>query len=607
MAPGRHPHRRHRAAALTAAVATVLPLAGCGLFSSEGPEDTLAAFLTAVSSGDVAAAAARTDSPDAAKILLTQVRAALKPESIEATEETVKQSGDNATGGYRLTWHLPKGRSWTYTSDAQLRSAEDGWQVHWQPTVVHPQLAPSQSIAIVADPAEPAPVLDRDGFPLLRPQTVIGVVVDPAKTGNTTAVASKLGSALHRFEPTVTGRSVLDGIKATKSGSAYPVLSLRDTDYEQVKPTIYDLPGVRFTSQERLLPDDRDTGRQILPALRSMVEQQAAGGAGWRIVSLDVTGSEASELYAVPPKEPPAVTSTLSTHVQKAAEQALAPVKTAAAIVALQPSTGQLLAVAQNEPADEQGPLALTGRFPPGSTFKIVTATAALTAGRVKVDTPVACPGTVTFAGRVVPNEGRFDLGTVPLAKAFAQSCNTTFAQLSADLSPTALTDAARSLGIGADFVIPGLTTVTGSAPQADSVVQRAENGFGQGTVVTSPFGMALAAAAVQSGKVPSPSLVRGRAAKVSGLGPAPRPDVLDAVRSMMRDVVTTGTATALRDLPDVRGKTGTAQFGDGTHSHGWFVGYQGDLAFAVLLTDAGSSKPAVDAAHRFLAGVTAK
>ena len=50
--------------------------------------------------------------------------------------------------------------------------------------------------------------------------------------------------------------------------------------------------------------------------------------------------------------------------------------------------------------------------------------------------------------------------------------------------------------------------------------------------------------------------------------------------------------------------KTGTAQFGDGSRSHGWFVGYRGDLAFAVLLTDAGSSKPAVQAAHRFLAGI---
>ncbi|WP_091628174.1 penicillin-binding transpeptidase domain-containing protein [Amycolatopsis saalfeldensis] len=601
MAPGR------RSAALAAVLVTVLPLAGCGLFGSDGPQEALGAFLTAVASGDVAGAAARTDSPAAAKTLLTQVRTALHPDSVEALDENVKQSGDTATGGYRLTWHLPRGRTWSYTADAQLRSAEDGWQVHWQPTVVHPQLAEQQSIAVVTAPAQPAPVFDRDGLPLLTPQTVVGVVVDPARTGDATTVARTLGKALHRFEPTVTGTSVLDGIKATKPGGAYSVLSLRAADYQQVKPVIHDLPGVRFTNQERLLPPDRDTGRQVLPALRSLVEQQAAGAAGWRIVTLDVTGSEASELYAVQPKDAPAVTSTLSTHVQAAAEKALAPVPTAAALVALQPSTGELLAVAQNEAADEQGPLALTGRFPPGSTFKIITAAAALSAGKVTAASPVACPGTVTFSGRVVPNEGRFDLGTVPLSTAFARSCNTTFARLSADLPPTALTDAGRSLGVGADYTVPGLTTVTGSVPKADSVVQRAENGFGQGTVVTSPFGMALAAAAVQAGKAPVPTLVRGQPSKATDVGPPLRPDVLDALRSMMRDVVTEGTATGLRGLPDVRGKTGTAQFGDGTHSHGWFVGYQGDLAFAVLLTDAGSSKPAVEAADRFLADVAGK
>jgi cell division protein FtsI/penicillin-binding protein 2 len=69
----------------------------------------------------------------------------------------------------------------------------------------------------------------------------------------------------------------------------------------------------------------------------------------------------------------------------------------------------------------------------------------------------------------------------------------------------------------------------------------------------------------------------------------------------MMRAVVTEGTATKLSELPDVRGKTGTAQFGDGERSHGWFVGYQGDVAFAVLIVGGGSSKPAVDVAHRFL------
>ncbi|HEY3465938.1 MAG TPA: penicillin-binding transpeptidase domain-containing protein [Amycolatopsis sp.] len=576
--------------------------AGC---SGDGPEDALSAFLDAVAAGDVAAAAAATDSPEAAKTVLTQVRGALDPESLDVEEEDVKQpDGDVVTAGYQLTWHLPRGRTWSYRADAQLRAAENGWQVHWQPTVVHPQLAVGQTLGVLPQLPETAPVLDRDGVPLMRPQNVVGVVVDPSKAGDASAVAGSLAKALHRFEPSVTGRSVLDGMSKTKAGTAYSVITLREGDYQRVKPVIYDLPGVRFARQQRLLPVTRGSGQQVLPAIRALVEQELAGAAGWRIVTQDVTGGEVSELKAEPPRPAPAVTSTLSARIQDAAEKALATEDYPAALVAIQPSSGDILAVAQNEAADDEGALALSGRFPPGSTFKIVTAAAALSAGDVEADSPVDCPGTTTIENRVVPNEGRFDLGRVPLKTAFARSCNTTFARLAAGLPSAALTDAARSFGLGADFVVPGLTTVTGTVPASDSAVQRAENGFGQGTVVTSPFGMALVAATVQAGKVPTPSIVKGMPATTKNVGDAPSDDVLGALRGMMRDVVTSGTATGLRDIPDVAGKTGTAQFGDGSRSHGWFVGYRGDLAFAVLLTEAGSSKPAVQAAHRFLAGI---
>ncbi|MEV6908255.1 penicillin-binding transpeptidase domain-containing protein [Amycolatopsis sp. NPDC051071] len=595
-----------RVVAVMLAGVVALSAAGCGLFADSGPEDAVSGFLDGLSSGDVAAAAFFTDSPDSARSSMELARKALSPESIKVAETKVQHASgaDDGTATYQLTWNLPRGRAWTYQADAQVRSTQNGWKVRWLPTVLHPQLAAQQTIALKSEPPDLAPVLDRDGMPLLRPQTVVGVVLDPAKAGDLVAVSDKLGAALNRFEASVTGQSIRDGVKALKPGDGYPVVSLRGTDYQQVKPEIYDLPGVRFSQQDRLLPEDKNSGKQVLPAVRSLVEDQVEGAAGWRVVTLDAGGGESTELQIEHPKPAPAVVSTLSVKAQGSAERALAPVPTAAALVAIQPSTGELLAVAQNAPADTQGALALSGRFPPGSTFKIATAVAALSAGQVKADSPVDCPGTATFENRTVPNEGKFALGVVPLSKAFAKSCNTTFAKLATDLPPAALTDAARDLGIGADFVVPGLTTITGSVPPANTVAQRAENGFGQGTVVTSPFGMAIAAAAVQSGKVPVPTLVRGMAATSSGLGKPIRPEVLDAVRAMMREVVTDGTATLLKPLPDVRGKTGTAQFGDGTHSHGWFVGYTGDLAFAVLLTDAGTSKPAVEAAQRFLTGL---
>jgi cell division protein FtsI/penicillin-binding protein 2 len=76
---------------------------------------------------------------------------------------------------------------------------------------------------------------------------------------------------------------------------------------------------------------------------------------------------------------------------------------------------------------------------------------------------------------------------------------------------------------------------------------------------------------------------------------------VADQVKSMMRETVASGTASALQDIPDMLGKTGTAEYIDDQHAHGWFVGIDGDLALAVFVSDAGSSGPAVDAAGRFL------
>ena len=98
------------------------------------------------------------------------------------------------------------------------------------------------------------------------------------------------------------------------------------------------------------------------------------------------------------------------------------------------------------------------------------------------------------------------------------------------------------------------------------------------------------------------PQLVAGRPTEVLTPPTAPDPVALEQVRAMMRAVVTEGTATALGGLGEVCGKTGTAEFtNDGSRAHGWFVGYRGDLAFAVLVVDGGSSEPAVEAAARFL------
>ncbi|WP_034273334.1 penicillin-binding transpeptidase domain-containing protein [Haloechinothrix halophila] len=585
----------------------VLAVSGCSLFDSEGPDDTVQAFVGALSNGDITGAAALTDSPESARDTVDQAIDALEPESLTGEIRSVAEAADSASARATLafTWQLPDDRTWSYETEFELLPSQEGWQVRWTPTVLHPELAAQQTVALVEEAPELAPVLDRDGQALLRPQSVVSIVLYPAEAradAGLSEIAGELADSLARFDDSITTRSIMRQARDVDGkDESVLVAVLRENDYQRVKPDIYELPGVKFSRQERLLAKDKDFGLHVLSAIRRVVRERIEGTVGWRIIARDASGAETAELHVEEPAPSEAVETTLSERTQTAAENAIDDTPKPAAVVAMRASTGDLLAVAQNEKANEQGPIALTGRYPPGSTFKIATALAALTADDVRPRSMVDCPGTITVNGREIPNQDEFDLGKVRLSTAFARSCNTTFASLATDLPPDALTDAARDLGIGADFVIPAITTITGSAPPAENRVQRAENGFGQGTVLASPFGMTLAAATVKAGETPVPTLLVGEGTEAKRIG-EPLPDTeASALRRMMRAVVTRGSATRLSGLSGVHGKTGTAQYGDGSKSHGWFVGYSGDTAFAVLIVGGGSSRPAVDVARRML------
>jgi cell division protein FtsI/penicillin-binding protein 2 len=294
---------------------------------------------------------------------------------------------------------------------------------------------------------------------------------------------------------------------------------------------------------------------------------------------------------------------TLSRAVQEAAQRAVDQRKDfQVAMVAIQPSTGRILAIAQNELADKDGQIATIGLYPPGSTFKMVTSAAAISTGLAEPSTMVGCPSEVTIGERSVPNYNGFGLGTVPMQTAFARSCNTTFAKLASEMGPSDLTRTAASLGIGPEYHVVGLPTESGSVPIAPELVQRTEDGFGQGKVLTSPFGLAMVAATVAKGSTPVPSLIVGRDTTISGPHPAMDPAVLTKMRPMMREVIESGTALRMQDLGEVFGKTGEAEVAAG--SHAWFAGYRGDLAWATLVVLGGSSDNAVAVTHEFLAAL---
>jgi cell division protein FtsI/penicillin-binding protein 2 len=310
------------------------------------------------------------------------------------------------------------------------------------------------------------------------------------------------------------------------------------------------------------------------------------------VVSVNKNSADVDVLTEVAAKPAPSISLTLNRGVQDAAQHAVDGQWRKAMLVVIKPSTGEILGVAQNDAADADGPAATTGLYPPGSTFKIVTAAAAIGRNMATPNTLLGCPGEIDIGHRTIPNYNKFDLGTVPMARAFANSCNTTFAELASRMPPSALTVAASQYGIGADFTIEGLTTVTGTVPATVDLTERTEDGFGQGKVLVTPFGMALAAATVAAGTTPTPHLIVGSQTTETGSHPPADPAVLDGLRSMMRLVVTNGTAKDIDGVGEVFGKTGEAEFEGG--SHAWFAGYRGDLAFAALIVGGGSSTYAV-------------
>ena len=581
-------------------IATVLAasaLTGCTP-RPDGPAPAAEQFFAKLATGDTTSASLLTDRPDDARSALNASWAGLQASRLDAQILGSRYTEDTGSVQYRYTWHLPKNRVWTYDGQLNMVRDEGKWEVRWTATGLHPKLGEHQTLELRADPPRRASVNEIGGTNVLVPGNLYHYELDAARAGgDLMPTARAVADVLRPFDNTLDPQRLAE--QASSANGPLNLITLRKDDNDRVAPAIGSLPGVVVTPQADLLPTDYGFAPAIVGEVKKAVLDELDGEAGWRVVSVNGNGVDTDVLTEVAGKPAPSISITLDRSVQDAAQEAVNAQGRKAMIVAIRPSTGDILAVAQNAAADADGPAAVAGLYPPGSTFKIVTAGAAIDRDMATPNTLLGCPGEAEIGHRVVPNYNKFDLGTVPMSKAFANSCNTTFAELASRMPPTALTVAASQYGIGPDYQIEGLTTVSGSVPPTVNLAERTEDGFGQGKVLVSPFGMALVAATVAAGKTPLPRLIVGSETTVTGDRPAISPPMLDGLRSMMRLVVTNGTAKDIAGAGDVRGKTGEAEFDGG--SHAWFAGYRGDLAFAALIVGGGSSEYAVRMTKRML------
>lgn len=591
-------------------------------FAAAWRRGTLAQVPVTAASGDIAAATATiTDGLTAAPQDLPQV----------VVTKVVRAAGSDtsATASARVSWQLDGGRAWTYNVTVPLVRQGTGdaevWRVAWTPSVVEPSLQKGEVFAVTRLSAERGRITD-----------TTGTVLSGGATGTVTVGIRKSRTP----DPAGTARTVagLTGVDATelaaKVAAAGPddfveVITLARPDYDKIRAQIQPLPGTVFREDDDGSPLPASYARGLL-GTTGPADAEAVAAAGGSVVVGDIVGlsglqaaqdavlrgSPGTVVEAVGAGPPPTrralktypatkgqdVVVTLDQAVQLAADAAVATTATPSALVAIRVSTGDVLAVA-NGPAGSSGyNRAMIGRYPPGSTFKVASGLALLIKG-VTPDTPVKCPATIVV-GKEFRNASGEVLGEVPFRTDFAKSCNTAFIGQSDKVTAEELTATAALLGYR-DLDI-GIPVRGGSVPVAEGVTEHAANMIGQGKVEASPFVVALASASVANGSSLQPRLIVDPKKPNPEKGAGLPPTAVAQLRELMRAVVTSGTGSAVLGIPggDVYGKTGTAEYGneDPPKTHAWFTGYQGDIAFAVLVEDGSfGGTVAAPVAARFL------
>ncbi len=324
---------------------------------------------------------------------------------------------------------------------------------------------------------------------------------------------------------------------------------------------------------------------------------------------------------------------TINAKAQAAAEKALGDQR--GAVVALDPTTGEVLALVSHpsyDPsvlsshdteavvkawkdlnADPNRPMvnrAIAGNlYPPGSTFKIVTAAAALESGEFTEESQIPGPAVLKLPQTTasLPNDNRQACGPddkVTLKRALEISCNTAFGWLGMELGAGDFRSQAAKFGIGDRLAIP-MTVTPSSVPSELNEPQLAQSAIGQYDVRVTPLQVAMISAAVANrGVVMKPHLVRKVTSSdlevldetpTQQLSQAISQDTASALTRMMQGVVEDGTGTAAQIKGiDVAGKTGTAQHAEGKAPHAWFTGFapavDAKIAVAVVVEDGGNA-----------------
>lgn len=656
--PNRSSRRRRRVTGLSIALVAALGLTACGpnaddateaaeQFAQQLSSEQFEALQDATLTDDSVTPEALSEATEA--LANYPVTVSLDSASIDEAEEDTT----TATADYTVTWDLSGGGDsdesaeessdeWSYTTQATLEwnDETDTWTPQLASDTLVPGLAEDGSVDVQIEAAERGPIFDSEEVALATERPVQKIGIDkshllneltaegeePSEADTDEALtdsATELAEALDLDVEPLVDRTLAAGERAWVE-----FIVLRDDGETEIPfNEIGEIPGAVANEDTMVLGPTSTFARSLLGSygepsaeqienadgeftvglptglsgLQRMYNDQLAGADG---LTIEVDNTAATgELPASDPvdfhreaSDGSAVTTTLDSRVQELAEQTLDDADVPAGMVVLRPSDGHILAAADG-PAETTWPLAMTGSYPPGSTFKMVTALAMVRNG-VTPETTVECPQSTDIGNTTVSNFDGYPtafLGEISFADAVAQSCNTVFVNQGDEITPQQEHDAAVALGLVSDPVTGYDGAFLGSVPTDVEGAQHASGLFGQGVVEASPLGMATVAASITAGETVTPVLLSDPAVdpteneQLPGNEPLTE-DEAATLAELMAGPVEDGTVPILQDVPGapVLAKTGTAQYvEDGeTLAHTWIMATHGDLAVSLFYTE---------------------
>ncbi len=597
------------------------------------PTAEVDSFLHAWQQGDTAQMATLVNEPpaDLATVATSLVKTA-PGSTAKYTRTSLVRTPTGATATYHASTTLagfgPVEWDGTFALTRVKVAKQTVWRVVWTPSLIYPGLQTGQHFQLSRQWPTRAQITTNDGTALTSSQSVILIQLKPSGIKDLGQIKQVMQQLVGTDPASID--TALNAPGVDPNGRVNIATVPDDTRYEQVlRPTLNPIPGVFFTRQSGSSGGTTLLGSQIIGSVGEITaerlkqlgapyhagdqagrdglefafERRLAGTPTATLAIVTANNAVEKVVKRFPGTAGKPVKVTIDLHTQQAAESALAGLapNVNAALVALDVNTGQIRAVVSKP--DGGFSRAIDGSYAPGSTFKVITSTALLQAGR-NGSTPAPCPATLTVDGETFKNfEGEAST-TLDLANAFKESCNNAFIGLGDQLPAMALPSAAALYGFNVNWSLP-LPSVGGSVPSFRDDAERAASAIGQGRVSASPAQMASVAAAVGSGMWHAPSLTTEPAAKPVTAA-AIDPGVLGNLRAFMALVEQPGGTAAGAGLPaGVLGKTGTAETSATAPTNAWFIGYRNGLAFAVIVEGGGvGGQVAAPLAAKFLNAV---